>query len=123
MFMFPFHGTVAPAWRTTSGCGSLNRAGHSGWGQFRHTRTRCKSLVAAIHATNPALTPLVALDQEGGVVIASPMTLLPMRRRWDDSPQPKSPRWRGPAPKDSPPMGSTSISRQSRMWHSARIVS
>src|SRR5215217_220766 len=67
MFMFPISGTVLSA-EDEAWLRALKPAGvilvESNFG----TPEEVKSLVAAIHATNPELPPLVALDQEGGIV-------------------------------------------------------
>ena len=67
MFMFPISGTVLSAeddaWlRALKPAGVILVGGNFG------TPEEVRALVAAIHATNPALPPLVALDQEGGIV-------------------------------------------------------
>jgi beta-N-acetylhexosaminidase len=67
MFMFPISGTVLSAedeaWlRTLRPAGVILVGGNFG------TPEEVRALVAAIHATNPDLPPLVALDQEGGIV-------------------------------------------------------
>jgi beta-N-acetylhexosaminidase len=67
MFMFPVSGTVltAPdeAWLRALKPGGVILVGEN-FGAPDDVR----ALVAAIHATNPEWTPLVALDQEGGIV-------------------------------------------------------
>jgi beta-N-acetylhexosaminidase len=67
MFMFPIAGTVLSAeddaWlRALKPAGVILVGGNFG------TPEEVRTLVAAIHATNPELPPLVALDQEGGIV-------------------------------------------------------
>jgi beta-N-acetylhexosaminidase len=67
MFMFPISGTVLSAeddaWlRALKPAGVILVGGNFG------TPEEVRALVAAIHATNPELPPLVALDQEGGIV-------------------------------------------------------
>jgi beta-N-acetylhexosaminidase len=67
MFMLPISGTVLSAedddWlRTLKPAGVILVGGNFG------TLEEVRALVAAIHATNPELPPLVALDQEGGIV-------------------------------------------------------
>jgi beta-N-acetylhexosaminidase len=67
MFMFPISGTVLSAedeaWlRALKPAGVILVGGNFG------TPQEVRALVAGIHATNPELPPLVALDQEGGVV-------------------------------------------------------
>src|ERR671910_1070998 len=67
MFMFPISGTVLSAeddarLRTLKPAGVILVGGNFG------TPEEVRALVAAIHATNPELPPLVALDQEGGIV-------------------------------------------------------
>ena len=67
MFMFPISGTVLSteddAWlRAIKPAGVILVGGNFG------TPEEVRALVAAIHATNPELPPLVALDQEGGIV-------------------------------------------------------
>jgi beta-N-acetylhexosaminidase len=67
MFMFPISGTVLSAeddtWlRALKPAGVILVEGNFG------TPQEVRALVAAIHATNPELPPLVALDQEGGIV-------------------------------------------------------
>jgi beta-N-acetylhexosaminidase len=67
MFMFPISGTtLSPedeSWlRTLKPGGVILVEGNFG------TPEEVSALVAAIHDTNPELPPLVALDQEGGVV-------------------------------------------------------
>jgi beta-N-acetylhexosaminidase len=67
MFMFPISGTTLSgedeAWLRTLKPGGVILVG----GNFG-TPEEVGALVAAIHDTNPALPPLVALDQEGGMV-------------------------------------------------------
>ena len=67
MFMFPVSGTVLSAedeaWLRT-----LKPAGVILVGDNFGTPEEVRALVTAIHATNPKLPPLVALDQEGGIV-------------------------------------------------------
>jgi len=67
MFMLPIAGTVLSAeddaWlRVLKPAGVILVEGNFG------TPEEVRALVAAIHATNPELPPLVALDQEGGIV-------------------------------------------------------
>src|SRR5215217_5642662 len=67
MFMFPISGTALSAeddaWlRALKPAGVILVGGNFG------TPEKVRALVAAIHATNPELPPLVALDQEGGIV-------------------------------------------------------
>ena len=67
MFMFPISGTVLSAeddarLRTLKPAGVILVGGNFG------TPEEVRALVAAIHATNPEFPPLVALDQEGGIV-------------------------------------------------------
>jgi beta-N-acetylhexosaminidase len=67
MFMLPISGTVLSAvdaaWlRALKPAGVILVGGNFG------TPEEVRALVAAIHATNPELPPLVALDQEGGIV-------------------------------------------------------
>src|SRR5215207_3381508 len=67
MFMLPIAGTVLSAeddaWlRVLKPAGVILVEGNFG------TPEEVTELVAAIHATNPELPPLVALDQEGGIV-------------------------------------------------------
>jgi beta-N-acetylhexosaminidase len=67
MFMFPVSGTALSAeddaWlRTLSPAGVILVGGNFG------TPEEVRALVRAIHATNTELPPLVALDQEGGIV-------------------------------------------------------
>ena len=67
MFMFPISGTALSAeddaWlRALKPAGVILVGGNFG------TPEEVRALVAAIHATNPELPPLVALDQEGGIV-------------------------------------------------------
>jgi beta-N-acetylhexosaminidase len=67
MFMLPVSGTVLSAedeaWlRRLKPAGVILVGGNFG------TPEEVRALVAAIHATNPDLPPLVALDQEGGIV-------------------------------------------------------
>jgi beta-N-acetylhexosaminidase len=67
MFMFPVSGTVLSAeddalLRALKPAGVILVGGNFG------TPDEVLALVAAIHATNPELPPLVALDQEGGIV-------------------------------------------------------
>jgi len=67
MFMFPISGTVLSAeddaWlREFKPAGVILVGGNFG------SPEEVRALVAAIHATNPDLPPLVALDQEGGIV-------------------------------------------------------
>jgi beta-N-acetylhexosaminidase len=67
MFMFPISGTALSAeddaWlRALKPAGVILVAGNFG------TPEEVQALVAAIHATNPEVPPLVALDQEGGIV-------------------------------------------------------
>src|SRR5215207_5094589 len=67
MFMFPISGTVLSvedeAWLR-----ALKPAGVILVGANFGTPEEVRALVAAIHATNTELPPLVALDQEGGIV-------------------------------------------------------
>ena len=67
MFMFPVAGTsLSPAdedWLRTVKPGGVILTGNN-FGTLEEVTT----FVAAIHATNPELPPLVALDQEGGIV-------------------------------------------------------
>jgi len=67
MFMFPISGTVLS---TEDGARlrTLKPAGVILVGDNFGTPEEVRALVAAIHATNPELPPLVALDQEGGIV-------------------------------------------------------
>src|SRR5215203_636192 len=79
MFMFPISGTALSAeddaWlRALKPAGVILVGGNFG------TPEELRALVAAIHATNPELPPLVALDQEGGIV-----------SRIDDDPAPDAP--------------------------------
>ena len=67
MFMFPISGTVLSA-EDGAWLGALKPAGVILVGSNFGTPEEVKFLVAAIHATNPELPPLVALDQEGGIV-------------------------------------------------------
>src|SRR5215216_4748036 len=67
MFMFPISGTVLSA-EDEAWLGALKPAGVILVGSNFGTPEEVQSLVAAIHATNPELPPLVALDQEGGIV-------------------------------------------------------
>ena len=122
MFMLPISGTVLSAeddaWlRALKPAGVILVGGNFG------TPEEVRALVAAIHATNPELPPLVALDQEGGIV-----------SRIADDPAPDAPTMgQLPATEISAlararaerlaATGSTSTSRRSRMWHSARTVS
>src|SRR5829696_3691924 len=67
MFMFPISGTALSeeddAWlRALKPAGVILVGGNFG------PPEEVRALVAAIHATNPELPPLVALDQEGGIV-------------------------------------------------------
>src|SRR5688500_1010620 len=67
MFIFPIFGTVLSAeddaWlRALKPAGVILVGGNFG------TPDEVRALVAAIHATNSELPPLVALDQEGGIV-------------------------------------------------------
>jgi beta-N-acetylhexosaminidase len=67
MFMFPISGTALSAeddvWlRALKPAGVILVGGNFG------TPEEVRALVAAIHATDPELPPLVALDQEGGIV-------------------------------------------------------
>jgi beta-N-acetylhexosaminidase len=67
MFMFPISGTVLSTedgarLRTLKPAGVILVRGNFG------TPEEVRALVTAIHATNPELPPLVALDQEGGIV-------------------------------------------------------
>ena len=67
MFMFPVSGTVLSpeddAWLRALKPGGVILVGDN-FG----TPEEVRALVAAIHDTNPDLPPLVALDQEGGIV-------------------------------------------------------
>lgn len=67
MFMFPISGpaltTDEAAWLTELKPGGVILV-QNNFG----TPDEVRALVADIHATNPALPPLVALDQEGGIV-------------------------------------------------------
>lgn len=67
LFMFPVRGTALSAadaaWLERLRPGGVILVAHN-FGSPEETR----ALVRAIHATNPALPPLVALDQEGGIV-------------------------------------------------------
>ena len=67
MFMFPVSGTVLSA-ADEAWLRSLRPAGVILVGGNFGTPEEVQALVAAIHATNPELPPLVALDQEGGLV-------------------------------------------------------
>lgn len=67
MFMLPLAGTVLTldeeAWlRELKPAGVMLTANNFG------TPDEIRALVAAVHATNPDLPPLAALDQEGGIV-------------------------------------------------------
>jgi len=67
MFMFPISGTMLTgdedAWLRDLKPGGVILVQHN-FGSEEEVR----ALVAAIHATNPELPPLAALDQEGGIV-------------------------------------------------------
>jgi beta-N-acetylhexosaminidase len=67
MFMLPVSGTALTpseaAWLSALKPGGVILVGNN-FG----TPDEVRALVAAIHATNPELPPLVALDQEGGIV-------------------------------------------------------
>lgn len=67
LFMFPVSGTslstVEDGWLRAIKPGGVILVGHN-FG----TAAEIRELVAAIHATNPELPPLVGLDQEGGLV-------------------------------------------------------
>ncbi len=67
MFMFPVSGTVLSA-EDDGWLRALKPAGVILVGANFGTPGEVRALVAAIHATNPELPPLVALDQEGGIV-------------------------------------------------------
>ncbi len=67
LFMFPVSGTTLTlddeAWLSALKPGGVILVGNN-FGSPAEVR----ALVASIHATNPAMPPLVALDQEGGIV-------------------------------------------------------
>jgi beta-N-acetylhexosaminidase len=67
MFMFPISGTVLSA-EDDAWLRALKPAGVILVGSNFGSPEEVRALVAAIHATNPELPPLVALDQEGGFV-------------------------------------------------------
>src|SRR5215210_7399691 len=67
MFMFPISGTVLSP-EDSARLRELKPAGVILVGGNFGTPEEVRALVAAIHATNPELPPLVALDQEGGIV-------------------------------------------------------
>jgi beta-N-acetylhexosaminidase len=67
MFMFPISGTVLSA-EDDAWLRALRPAGVILVGGNFGTPEEVRALVEAIHATNPELPPLVALDQEGGIV-------------------------------------------------------
>ena len=67
MFMFPISGTVLSA-EDDAWLRALKPAGVILVGSNFGSPEEVRALVAAIHATNPELPPLVALDQEGGIV-------------------------------------------------------
>jgi beta-N-acetylhexosaminidase len=67
MFMFPISGTVLSA-QDDAWLRALKPAGVILVGSNFGSPQEVRALVAAIHATNPELPPLVALDQEGGIV-------------------------------------------------------
>lgn len=67
MFMFPIFGTVLSA-EDEAWLRALKPAGVILVGTNFGSPEEVRTLVAAIHATNPELPPLVALDQEGGIV-------------------------------------------------------
>ena len=67
MFMFPISGTVLSA-QDDAWLRGLKPAGVILVGSNFGSPQEVRALVAGIHATNPELPPLVALDQEGGIV-------------------------------------------------------
>ena len=67
MFMLPVSGTALTA-EEDAWLRALKPGGVMLVGNNFGTPDESRSLVAAIHDTNPALPPLVALDQEGGFV-------------------------------------------------------
>ena len=67
MFIFPISGTVLSA-QDEAWLRALKPAGVILVGGNFGSPEEVRALVAAIHATNPELPPLVALDQEGGIV-------------------------------------------------------
>jgi beta-N-acetylhexosaminidase len=67
MFMFPISGTVLSV-EDDTWLRALKPAGVILVGSNFGSPEEVQALVAAIHATNPELPPLVALDQEGGIV-------------------------------------------------------
>jgi beta-N-acetylhexosaminidase len=67
MFMLPVAGTALTA-EEDAWLRALRPGGVILTGANFGTSDETRSLVAAIHATNPELPPLVALDQEGGIV-------------------------------------------------------
>ena len=67
MFMVPVSGTVLTA-EDDARLRALQPGGVILVGGNFGTPEEVRALVAAIHATNPDLPPLVALDQEGGIV-------------------------------------------------------
>ena len=67
MFMFPISGTVLSA-QDDAWLRALKPAGVILVGSNFGSPQEVRALVAGIHATNPELPPLVALDQEGGIV-------------------------------------------------------
>src|SRR5215207_6309728 len=67
MFMFPISGTVLSA-EDEAWLRALKPAGVILVGSNFGSPEEVQALVAAIHATNLDLPPLVALDQEGGIV-------------------------------------------------------
>jgi beta-N-acetylhexosaminidase len=67
MFMFPISGTVLSV-EDEARLRALKPAGVILVGGNFGTPEEVQALVAAVHATNPELPPLVALDQEGGIV-------------------------------------------------------
>lgn len=67
MFMFPVAGTALSA-EEDAWLRALKPGGVILVGNNFGTSDEIRSLVSAIHATNPVMPPLVALDQEGGIV-------------------------------------------------------
>ena len=67
MFMLPLAGTVLSA-EEDAWLRELKPGGVMLTGNNFGTPDEIRALVAAIHDTNPELPPLVALDQEGGIV-------------------------------------------------------
>ena len=106
MFMLPISGTVLSA-EDDAWLRALKPGGVILVEVNFGTPQEVRALVAAIHATNPELPPLVALDQEGGIVSRIADDPAPDAPTMGQLPAERSRRWREPAPKRWPSTDST----------------